>query len=592
MMGALLGLVMMVGLVVSVSAIAIALEQRRELRGLRARLDRLEGIEAPAHEVVPDPSLPPAAPSPPASMEQQVGGVWLQNAGAVLLILGVFFLILWGYSNGTLGPGALVAAGVGLGFAFVWRGDRLTRTLPRFGHALIGVGLGIVYLALYLGHFTLGALGTRTGFALLALASLATVAVGRHYRAQTVAALGVLGAFVPLVLAVWLPQAGFRLAPALLLGYLGLVDAVVLALVVSARWGHLLLMGVLLTTFTWLCASGSGSWGWSVQAGLSALYALLALLPLPRLARVESRALPQEIAVVALTPLCYLAASFPFLARLPAAQAGAVVFGMSVVWFASALWIEARRENDDLWRPLTGAGVAYLTVSLWRVMGDFSTPAAWCAEGLGLVWIGLVRRNRWWRACGLVVSALGAVWLLALLVEDRGWSAGSLPLLHPAGLRNLACLLALLGTSALMGRRTELLTADERGLARIWTVALNLLIMLWSAIESGHLAAAPNAAGGIAAAHLPGHMLTSAAWLVQAALLLALGWRQVSALLRWSGLVLFGVTAIKFMLYDLQGADVFWRFLVAIVVGVVLLLVSYFYQRKNRALAEAREIPK
>jgi uncharacterized membrane protein len=417
------------------------------------------------------------------------------------------------------------------------------------------------------------------------------VAVGRHYRAQTVAALGVLGAFVPLVLTAWLPQAGFRLAPAILLGYLGLVDAVVLALVLAARWGRLLLMAVLLTTFTWLCSAGSGAWGWPVQAGLSALYVFLALVQLPRLARVETRARPEEIAVVAATPLGYLVASFPFLARLPAPQAGAAIFGMSVLWFAGAFWIESRREAEDLWRPLIGAGVTFLTVSLWRVLGDFSAPAAWCVEGLALVAIGLLRRNGWWRACGSMVSALGAVWLLVLLFSDRGWSAGSLPVVHPAGIRNLVGLLALLGTAALLGSGAGSLSDDERGLARIWTVAVNLLIMLWSTIESRHLAA-PAAMPEVAAAHLPGRVLTSAAWLVQAAVLLALGWRQVSAFLRWTGLVLFGVTALKFMLFDLQRADVFWRFLVAVVVGAVLLVVSYLYQRKNRGDGAARESPK
>jgi uncharacterized membrane protein len=69
-------------------------------------------------------------------------------------------------------------------------------------------------------------------------------------------------------------------------------------------------------------------------------------------------------------------------------------------------------------------------------------------------------------------------------------------------------------------------------------------------------------------------------------ILLALGWARESAFLRWSGLALFGLTVLKFVLFDLQTVDVFWRFLSAIAVGSCLLAVSYAYQRRQRA-AEA-----
>ena len=86
-----------------------------------------------------------------------------------------------------------------------------------------------------------------------------------------------------------------------------------------------------------------------------------------------------------------------------------------------------------------------------------------------------------------------------------------------------------------------------------------------------------------------GAAFTSAAWLVQALALLAFGWTRRSAFLRWAGLLLFGLTVLKFLLYDLQTVDVFWRFVTAIVVGVAMLAVSYAYQRRPRGGAEEPE---
>ena len=75
---------------------------------------------------------------------------------------------------------------------------------------------------------------------------------------------------------------------------------------------------------------------------------------------------------------------------------------------------------------------------------------------------------------------------------------------------------------------------------------------------------------------------TSAGWLLQALVLLVLGWTRRSAFLRWAGLALTGITVLKFLVADLQTVDVFWRFLTAIVVGAALLGISYAYQRRAR----------
>jgi uncharacterized membrane protein len=68
---------------------------------------------------------------------------------------------------------------------------------------------------------------------------------------------------------------------------------------------------------------------------------------------------------------------------------------------------------------------------------------------------------------------------------------------------------------------------------------------------------------------------------LQAATLFVVGWRARSPFLRWLGLGLFGVTLAKVALFDLAFVDVFWRFLVAIGFGAVLLAISYVYQRSR-----------
>ncbi len=623
-------------LIVPLWALAVALENRRALRALEARPAALEhGLgpgtrgaaadssgEAPAAaratepgppaaetiRSVPPPGtagptaaaavLPPAPPvRPPArerSLESLVGGIWMQNAGSVLVLLGSFFLILWGYTTGRVGPGLLVAAGAALGLALAWRGDRAARRLPAFGHALIGVGLGVVYVSLYLGHFTLHALGAGWAFALLALVSLGTVAAGLRYRSEAVAALGVVGAFLPPLIAAWLPLHGFDLAPAPRLGYLALVDAVVFVLAARAAWSRLALAALLLTTLTWAAAYPHLHWGWAVQAGLCALFAGLGLAVVPALGGDAERVPGATLATVMLAPLAFLAVSWPFIAYVAPAAGGALLAAMALAWMLAAMWVEPRRADESLWRALVAAAVLFLSAALERALGFERTALAWCVEALALIALGL-RGRAWLRLCGHVVGAAGALALLVRLAGDHGWRPGALPVLHPDGLVNLACLAVLIAIAALLDRHRARLGGNESGVTRLWTVAANGLVMLWAAIEATHVAAALHGTGGRWArppgltdlpqwrqAVMLAAVLTSAAWLAQAAVLLALGWRQADAFLRWLGLVLFGVTVLKFLVFDLAAVDVFWRFLVAIVVGAVLLAVSYLYQRRAR----------
>lgn len=759
---------------------------RREVRELRARLAAVEGrspaiapsgfhsTQARVEEASASPA--PAAPTPPAApvafarepsrapavtgpasaashapveverLENLIGSVWLQNAGAVVLLLGVFFFILWGYSTGRFGAGALVAAGIGLGLISAWRGDRLARSLPLLGHTFIGVGLGVVYLSLYLGHFTLHVLSLPLALVLLVLTSFLVIGAGLRYGVPGIAAIGVVGAFLPQLLASWIPLQGFSLEPGALLGYLACVDLLVFALTARAGWSALDLSALALTALTWRLTYPEGTWGWGVTFALAALFTGLGLAPLPRLAGREGRVRSLDLAVVAAAPAGLILSLWAWLVATPRVPVAQLLLGLGVVQLLAALWVDARRRERDLWRPLTGAAVVFATAGLQRLVGDENLAMVWCVEGVLLVLLGAGPRGGWLRVCGHAIAglavmvaivqaaadaalnpgapgalpfvgldalraltmivallagarlltqgrehlaplerrapelwtmaanvmlvgwswrgcqafahaledpsgrwwqshsplapepgvrraqlfaaaiacawyaqattlgwlgaragrgflrfcayALGALALLAAVVGlglPDGWSLDQPPLLYPAGWCLIASLaLASLAAWRLCARRAEL-TRAEQFVPELCTVGLLCLLLPWSAREGGHVArtllrvagenayrVAPAAPSVLERVRTLGAALTSAAWLVEALVLLALGWTRSVAFLRWAGLALIGATVLKFAFYDLASADVFWRFLTAIAAGAAMLAVSYAYQRQAR----------
>ena len=203
------------------------------------------------------------------------------------------------------------------------------------------------------------------------------------------------------------------------------------------------------------------------------------------------------------------------------------------------------------------------------------------------------------RACGHAIAGFGAVAILAAQSLSDGWSTDRLPVLHPTGLMMLAGIVLLAATATGLAGRRDVLASGERRAPEAWTAAAGLLMLGWIGLEAGHLARHLEGIPGIWADHRPrpdrarlvrvrvlSASFTSAGWLIQALVLLAVGWIRRSAFLRWFGLALAAITVLKFLIVDLQTVDVFWRFLTAIVVGAALLAVSYAYQRRARRARE------
>jgi uncharacterized membrane protein len=74
-------------------------------------------------------------------------------------------------------------------------------------------------------------------------------------------------------------------------------------------------------------------------------------------------------------------------------------------------------------------------------------------------------------------------------------------------------------------------------------------------------------------------LLLSAGWLVYSIILMALGIWKRARIVRIEAIVLFGVSILKIFIYDLSFLDTLYRTFSFVGLGVILLAVSYLYQR-------------
>lgn len=80
--------------------------------------------------------------------------------------------------------------------------------------------------------------------------------------------------------------------------------------------------------------------------------------------------------------------------------------------------------------------------------------------------------------------------------------------------------------------------------------------------------------------------MLSMLWAVYAVGVIAVGFARKSRLLRVGGILLIGFTLLKFFLNDLWGLGTLYRIVISIVLGALLLLASFGYNKYKERIKE------
>jgi uncharacterized membrane protein len=257
--------------------------------------------------------------------------------------------------------------------------------------------------------------------------------------------------------------------------------------------------------------------------------------------------------------------------------------GLSAYHVVLARLVPARAADSPTRMMLAGLALTFATLVIpIRLNGHWIT-LAWAIEAAVLVWSGFSVRLPQLRAGAYVIFAAVGLRL-----------AGS-PLLATAFLLNarLGTALAVAACAGiavwLAGRHREEVKEQESSVVAVLAIAANVLVVwaltreidLFFGITAGSATNTPDVL-------LARGLTISLLWTLYATALVVSGVRLKAVALRWQGLALFGLTTLKVFLFDLGYLSGFYRIGSSIALGVVLLIVSFLYQR---TLASRRETP-
>lgn len=220
---------------------------------------------------------------------------------------------------------------------------------------------------------------------------------------------------------------------------------------------------------------------------------------------------------------------------------------------------------------------------------QFSLTVLWSVYGAGLLAFGARRGARWARYVGLALLAVATIKAVAV---DLSFYAAPwhVPVFNQT-FTAFALLVVAYAVAARLFARGERVPEEERALAPVLTVVAHALAVVALSAEASGYFEARIRAGELAGEalpdlHLARQLSLSVIWAVYGGGLFAAGRAWGSRLLRVLALVLLGLTAVKVFFWDLSSLDRVYRIVSFVLLGLILLAVSYLYQRSQQRAEE------
>jgi uncharacterized membrane protein len=245
--------------------------------------------------------------------------------------------------------------------------------------------------------------------------------------------------------------------------------------------------------------------------------------------------------------------------------------------------------NAVVWWMMRGAapvravhwlGVAFTLVAaaVWLQFGGPWAVAIWATEGAVVLWAALKAERRWLRAGAWLLLAIA---MFRWAQPDIQETTRAFTVLFNARAMTGLYLVALLYLGAWMAARYRSpgwgVEVQERATLVVAASILTVIVISTEIVSFWQLRTAA------ADAYVAREMMLSASWVLYAAVLVVLGMRRKYAPIRYFAIVLFGIALLKVFLVDLETLGGVYRIAGFMVVGLILLVVSFLYQRNAAA---------
>jgi uncharacterized membrane protein len=516
-------------------------------------------------------------------LEKKIGQYWLNRIGIAAMLIGVSYFLKYAFENNWIGPGGRIGVGLLGGIALILWSERFrAHGHAAFSYSLKAVGIGTLYLSLWGAFQVYHLIPASAAFLAMILVTASTIALALSQDAELLATFAMVGGFATPVL-----LSTGQNHEAVLFSYVALLDLAILLMAVVKPWRRLLwgsFAGTIVLYLGWY-----SSYYTREQRPLTVFFvalfaAIFAAIPLATRYALYERSTRFSGPSITLTLLPLMNAVIFFLQLYVMYESETA----TLTWFALALaaiylCISALFKNRFPGDDITvinllhvAIAIAFITIAIPLKLEAHWITISWLIESATLLWISVRTKTNFLRYLAVAALSLG---IFRLLLFDHLYAD---TLIFNARFATYAVAIAVLAGIATLGKQHA--SESERPFLKLAVVALNLLALIALTREAADYFDRQMFALGNQWQHYRQISLVrgftySAIWLIYGAALMAVGFRNRSAFLRWQALILIAFTTGKIFLYDMSQLGGSYRILSFIALGAVLLGISFIYQR-------------
>ena len=567
------------------------------VKGDRGEIGSVQPDAAP---LLPPPSVPLPAlaveppvevPKPKRSLESRIGSQWFNRIGILAVLIAMSWFLKLAIDNHWIGPLGRVVIGLLAGACLIAGSQRFHRQgYPVFAYSLQALGSGILYLSLWAAFSLYHLIPSSVAFAAMIAITAFNGYMSWLRDAEILALYSIVGGLsTPLLLSTGENH------EVSLFSYLLLLDAAVLVLTMLRPWSRLLFGAFTGTSFFflgWWLQFYTAAQGGRTAAFVLCFFLLFALAPrMIRTAPANPKPpVPWDKLATVFMPLANAALAFWALDAILSWQEITWAQPWLAVAFAAfyllLLKLPARgalTANSSVFSALQlTTAVVFLSLAIpLKTHGRWLT-IGWLVEGAALLWVAQRTALPLLRTLAVLCLAFG----LGVLFFHNP-PASITPLLNERFATYCVAIavftfVALLARAASGNESQRQNTIPWATLAPAAGLLMNVLILVavgweihsywWYVRWHGHWQLLHEYA-------MYAQFTYSAFFMLFGAILLGIGFWRRSAFVRWQALVLLAAAIGKVFLGDVSSLSQGYRILSFLGLGILLLAVSFAYQR-------------
>lgn len=558
-----------------------------------------------------------------ANLEENIGGKWFAKIGIVALVLGVSFLLKYAFDNNWIGETGRVMIGIFIGLGLLGLGERYIRKYFGYGQMITGGGLAILYLSIFAAFDFYKLIGQTPAFFLMILITAAGIILSLRYNATTLMMTAIVGGFAtPLLVSTGQNnEVG-------LFSYVLLLDLAILFVSIFRKWHHINLVGFLGTALLfagWADKFYTRHDLWLTMFFLTMFFLVYSIAAVIFNVVRKEKSSGSEQVLSLLSATAYFATGYALLNPDYHAYMGFFAVMLAVYYFVGAYLVKYfTAEDENLYSFLAFVTVAFISLAIPIQLEKNFITIGWLLESIALFYVGLKAADGKIKILGLAVFALAMFRLMFLDARHRDLD---LVVFNKAFFTFSFAVLAAYVSAFLfqkiqsgndVGDKDLRLSAKQ--LVVFFVVAANFFtIYIGSAEISFYFAKKvrtvqerelnfardpsnnfngsyganrydyydnSSARKKIEKTKSAGSVALSLFWLAYGIILMAIGIFRRYKGVRVGGILLLLLAMLKLFFYDLWSLGTLYRIISSISLGVVLLSISFAYQKYKDKLKE------